>query len=159
MSINSQIRVRPATIEDKEFILSLVPRLTEFGPPSWRDAIQMISIDIEVLTNKLIDQPDNTAIFIAEDNQGKPLGFIHLQEGSDYYNKTRHGHISDIIIAPEAEGLGIGRVLLEKAEEWAHSMGYRWLTLNVFTQNHHAREVYKRFGFNEDTIKYVKELT
>ncbi len=77
MSINSNIQTRPASLNDKKFILSLLPRLIEFGPPSWRDGGQMVAADIQVLTDKLVNQPAGTAIFIAED-KGVPLGFIHL---------------------------------------------------------------------------------
>ncbi|HEY6977623.1 MAG TPA: GNAT family N-acetyltransferase [Chitinophagaceae bacterium] len=153
------IHIRPASIEDKEFVLSLLPRLSEFGPPPWRNRIQMINVDTRILIDKLTNRPAGTAIFIAQDSNGVPLGFIHLQTGSDYYNSEKHGHISDVIVAPEGEGKGIGRMLVEKAEEWARSQGYRWLTLSVFAQNVRAREVYERLGYGQDIIKYVKELS
>ncbi len=158
MNIDSNIQIRPASIGDKEFIISLVPRLVEFGPPSWRDDTQMIVTDAQVLSDKLLNQPPGTAVFIAEDANGVALGFIHLQTGTDYYNHKEHGHIADVIVAPEGEGSGIGRLLIAKGEEWARSQGYRWLTLSVFAQNLRAREVYKRLGYGEDIMKYVKEL-
>lgn len=159
MSTNSNIHTRPASIEDKEFILSLLPRLSEFGPPAWRDSAQMLSTDIQVLSEKLTDPPAGTAIFIAQDEQGVDLGFIHLQAGKDYYLHEPHGHIADLIVAPHGEGRGIGRLLMEKAEDWARSQGFRWLTLSVFAQNLRARELYERLGFGEDMMKYVKELS
>ena len=158
MGINSSIRTRPASLHDKEFIISLLPRLEEFGPPPWRDVDQMLATDIQVLSDKLIATPPGTAIFIAEDEQGIDLGFIHLQTGKDYYYHEAHGHIADLIVAPEGEGRGIGRVLIEKGEEWARSQGFRWLTLSVFAQNLRAREVYQRLGYGEDIMRYVKEL-
>lgn len=158
MNIDSNIKIRPASIADKEFIISLVPRLVEFNPPAWRDAAQMTVIDNQVLSDKLLNQPVGTAVFIAEDNDGVALGFIHLQTGTDYYNGEEHGHISDVIVAPEGEGRGIGSLLIAKGEEWARIQGYRWLTLSVFAQNLRAREVYKRLGYGEDIMKYVKEL-
>src|SRR5689334_11916591 len=103
------IHIRPATIDDTTFILSLIPRLVEFGPPSWRDAAQMTVVDSKVLRDKLSTQPSGTAIFIAEDDQKVALGFIHLQTGTDYYNSEKHGHISDIIVTTQGEGRGIGR--------------------------------------------------
>ena len=63
-----------------------------------------------------------------------------------------------MIVAPEGEGGGIGRALIAKGEEWARAQGYRWLTLSVFAQNLRAREIYKRLGYGEDIMKYVKEL-
>ncbi len=158
VSINSNIKIRPASIGDKEFIISLVPRLVEFNPPSWRDAAQMTVTDSQILDDKLLNQPSGTAIFIAENGDGTALGFIHLQTGTDYYNREEHGHISDVIVAPEGEGRGIGSLLIAKGEEWAREHGYRWLTLSVFAQNLRAREVYKRLGYGEDIMKYVREL-
>ena len=158
MNKNSNLQIRPASIGDKEFIISLIPRLVEFGPPSWRDTARMTTADIQILNDKLANQPSGTAIFIAEGDKGIRLGFIHLQTGTDHYNREEHGHISDIIVAPEGEGRGIGRLLMEKGEEWARFQGYRWLTLSVFAQNLRAREIYKRLGYGEDIMKYVKEL-
>jgi len=158
MNMNTNIQIRPATAQDQEFILALVPRLVEFGPPNWRNIPEMISTDIQVLSEALSNRTPETAFFVAEDEKGTPLGFIHLQTGTDYYNHDKHGHIANVIVAPEGEGRGIGRMLMEKGEEWARLQGYRWLTLSVFAENVRAREVYKRLGYGEDIMKYVKEL-
>lgn len=157
-NVNFVVQIRPAELRDKEFIVSLLPRLVEFGPPPWRDIQQMTTADTQIITDKLDNRPPGTAIFIAEDDKGVALGFIHLQEGSDFYNREKHGHISDIIVTPEAEGRGIGRALIEEGEEWAQTQGFRWLTLSVFAQNIRARETYERLGFGADFMKYVKEL-
>jgi ribosomal protein S18 acetylase RimI-like enzyme len=158
MSLKSTIQIRPASISDKEFIISLLPRLGEFGPPPWRDVTQMLVTDIQVLSDSLLNPSPGTAIFIAVDADGVALGFIHLKTGTDYYHHQEHGHIADVIVTPAGEGRGIGRMLIAKGEEWARSQGYRWLTLSVFAQNLRAREVYKRLGYGEDIMKYVKEL-
>ncbi|MEO6546729.1 MAG: GNAT family N-acetyltransferase, partial [Ferruginibacter sp.] len=73
-------------------------------------------------------------------------------------NSEKHAHIADVIVAPEGSGKGIGALLMEKAEEWARSQGYHWLTLSVFAQNTRARELYERLGFGPDIMKYVKSL-
>jgi GNAT superfamily N-acetyltransferase len=158
MSTNPDIGIRSARLDDEEFIISLLPRLVEFGPPPWRDAVQMTAIDTQVLSERLSTQAPDAAIFIAEDENGTPLGFIHLRTATDYYTREEHGHIADIVVASESEGLGVGRALIAKGEEWARGQGYRWLTLNVFAQNLHAREVYKRLGYGEDIMSYVKQL-
>lgn len=152
------MRIRPASQADREFVVSLMPRLVEFGPPAWRDPEQMTAHDTRVITESLLDPNAGAAVLIAEDSDGTPLGFIHLHAATEHYNREEHGHVEDIIVAPAGEGRGVGRALLEKAEEWARSRGYRWLTLNVFAENLRAREVYKRLGYGEDMVKYVKEL-
>lgn len=152
------MKIRPATIEDEDFILSLIPRLTSFGPPAWRNVEEMTAYDSHVIMQSLQDQTADTAIYIAEDEMKTPLGFIHLFAGSDYYYKEKHGHISDLIVADGVEGKGVGKKLLETGEEWARAKGFRWLTLSVFAQNHRARDLYQRAGYGEDIVKYVKEL-
>lgn len=152
------VRIRPASEADREFVVSLMPRLVEFGPPAWRDAAQMTAHDTGVITESLLNPSPGAAVFVAEDEDGTPLGFIHLHDATEHYNREEHGHVEDIIVAPAGEGRGVGRALLEKAEEWARSRGYRWLTLNVFAENVRAREVYRRLGYGEDMVKYVKEL-
>ena len=152
------IKIRQATAEDESFILSLIPRLTAFGPPPWRHVHEMTAYDSHIILRSLHDQPEDTIILIAEDEDGTSLGLIHLFEGSDYYFKRRHGHISDLIVADEAEGRGVGKMLLETGEAWAKEKGYSWLTLSVFAQNQRAIDLYQRAGYGADIIKYVKEI-
>ena len=156
--MEANVQIRPATASDEEFILSLAPRLVEFGVPAWRDSAQMIATDRQVLRDKLREQPQGSAIFIAEDERGVALGLIHLQPGADYYHREPHGHIADLIVAAAGEGRGVGRRLMAAAEEWARARGFGWLTLSVFADNRRARELYTRLGFGEDIIKYVKPL-
>lgn len=156
--MKSEVRIRPASAADREFIISLMPRLVEFGPPRWRDPAQMSETDTRIIVGSLLDPSQGTDIFIAEDAGGNALGLIHLHPATEHYNKEEHGHVEDLIVSKEGEGRGVGRALLEKAEEWARSRGYRWLTLNVFAENSRARELYKRLGYGEDIVKCVKEL-
>ena len=155
--MSSTITIRPATIDDKDFILSMVPRLVEFGPPRWRDKEKLVAFDRKVLDNELSNPHGDDAIFVAEENK-KKLGFIHVRFGSDYYYKEKHGHVEDLVVAAEGEGRGVGKLLIKKAEEWARLQGFRWLTLNVFAKNEKARQVYDKLGYGEDILKYVKEL-
>lgn len=157
-SAASDIRIRPARPDDREFIISLLPRLVEFGPPPWRDAAGMTATDIQVLSDALSGRPPGSAVFVAEDGGGAALGFIHLRTASDYYTREEHGHIADIVVAHGGEGRGVGRALMARGEEWARGRGYRWLTLGVFAQNLRAREFYKKAGYGEDVMRYVKEL-
>jgi GNAT superfamily N-acetyltransferase len=159
MDTESRVRIRPAESKDRDFIISLAPRMAEFGPPHWRDPAQMASADQRVLDNVLSTRPPKTAIFIAEDSEtGTALGFIHLNTNSDYYTLEEHGHISDIVVAATEERRGVGHALMEAGEEWARRQGYRLLTLNVFVENRTARRLYEKLGYGEETIKYVKEM-
>jgi ribosomal protein S18 acetylase RimI-like enzyme len=97
-----------------------------------------------------------SAIFVAEDENGKLAGFIHLQAENDYFRNEKYGYISDLAVDASFEGQGIGRKLLDTAEEWARAKGYRLLALYVFSGNRRARQLYEKYGFTEEVIKYVK---
>lgn len=56
MSTNSSLQIRPASLRDRDFIIFLLPRLAEFGPPPWRDDSQMLATDIQVLSDTLTQQ-------------------------------------------------------------------------------------------------------
>lgn len=152
------VRVRPARAPDGEFIIPLIPRLAEFGPPPWRDAAEMTAAESGVIAEALRAPAADEAIFVAEDGDAQPLGFIHLVTGVDYFTRAAHGHISALVVAHRGEGRGVGRALMGAGEEWARGRNYRLLTLNVFARNSRARDFYERLGYGEDTLKYVKEL-
>lgn len=150
------LHIRPATLADEPFIRAVMPRLVEFGPPAWREAAQLTATDVAVLLESLRAPTAQRRVLLAE-QQGRPQGLLHLTVNTDFYQQ-QHGHVADLAVAAEAEGQGIGRALLQYAEDWARTAGFPWLTLSVFAQNERARAVYERAGFQQDIIKYLKVL-
>ncbi len=153
------MRIRPASPADHEFIQQLAPRLVEFGAVPGRDPHQMVGRDRACLAQALLAPPSaHTAIFIAEDEQGEPLGFVNLTTATDYYTNSTTAHIADLVVAARAGGRGVGTALVERAEEWAKQEGFALLTLNVFGANEQARRLYRRLGFAEEWIRCIKRL-
>jgi ribosomal protein S18 acetylase RimI-like enzyme len=153
------VRIRPASLADLEFIQQLAPRLTEFGPVPGRERREMVERDRACLAEALRGLPSpRAAIFIAEDEQGEPLGFVNLTTATDYYTNSTTAHIADLVVAPRAGGRGVGSALVERAEEWARHEGLALLTLNVFGGNEQARRLYRRLGFAEEWIRCIKRL-
>jgi ribosomal protein S18 acetylase RimI-like enzyme len=152
------VRIRPAVRSDREFILNLAPRLTEFGDVPGRDAASMAQRDRDVLAQTLEDRPPATEIFVAEDDDGTRVGFIHLTTADDYYSASTTAHVADIVVVSEAGGAGVGTALLAHAEAWARERGFALLTLNVFAANERARRLYTRVGFHEEWIRCIKRL-
>jgi len=63
-----------------------------------------------------------------------------------------------LAVETASQGQGVGRLLMDAAEAWARSRGYRRITLNVFAQNERARQIYERLGYEPETVHYLKEL-
>ena len=97
------------------------------------------------------------AVFVAE-LEGSVVGFVHVHSHVDYYRRRSHGHVADIVVAEQAEGLGIAGELLGEAERWACRQGYDWLTISVFDENARAAGLYERRGFRRDTRTLLKVL-
>ena len=152
------VRVRAARDDDREFILALVYRLAEFGPPPWHDAGVMTTAEQAVIAGALASPRDDEAIFVAEDDDGSPLGFAHAVTHTDYFTREPHGHVSALVVAPAAERTGAGRALMRACEDWSRTRGYALVTLNVFAVNTRAVAFYERLGYAPDTYKYAKQL-
>lgn len=95
-------------------------------------------------------------VFVAE-RHGEAVGCLHMLTTTDFFGR-RHAHVSVIATSEKAEGTGVGRALLDRAEAWSRDRGMTLLTLNVFDANTHARRFYERAGFAPETLKYAKEL-
>jgi GNAT superfamily N-acetyltransferase len=154
-----ELRIRHAAPADRAWLLPLVPRLHEFGPPPWREVRHMNAAVAEGLAAALEAPAEGTALLVAEQAaDAAPLGFVHVVTAADYFTREPHGHVSDLVVARAGEGRGVGRALLAAAERWALARGYRLLTLNVFVGNDRARALYERCGYVPEWTKMVKEL-
>lgn len=145
--------------EDRAFVLDLGERLIAFGDVPGRDRDAMIARDRAVIAAVLDGESGADAtILVAVDDDGRPLGFIHLTTADDYYSNSVTAHVADVVVARAAEGRGVGAALLAAAEDWARARRFTLLTLNVFTANHRARALYERLGFAEEWIRCIKRL-
>jgi GNAT superfamily N-acetyltransferase len=151
------IRVRPARGADRAFVLDTAARLADFGPPAWRSPEELVEGEARTLRDFFESPDDGSTLLIAEAGERR-VGFALVEELRDYFTLERHGHVGILAVTAGAEGHGVGGALLRAAEAWARDRGFRTLTLNVFSGNHHARAVYEHMGFEEDTVKYVKQI-
>lgn len=139
-------------------MMSLTPRFSDIDLPAWRTKHE-VDYTNQLALEKAIHVPESDAmIFIAETEDKRPAGFIHLQTQIDYFNGEDCGYISDLAVDISFEGQGVGRALMNKAEEWARERGYRLLTLYVFAGNMHAQQLYEKNGFQPEVIKYAKVI-
>jgi len=152
------VEIRAAVPEDREFILRLAERLTEFGEVPGRDRAAMLGRDRAVLAAALDEGPPLATLFVAVGDAGRPLGFIHIVSADDYYSARETAHVADVVVEREAAGQGVGTALIAHAEEWARAQGFTLLTLNVFSGNRRARDLYERLGFSEEWVRCIKRL-
>ncbi|HEY6985095.1 MAG TPA: GNAT family N-acetyltransferase [Rhodanobacteraceae bacterium] len=153
----TDLQIREARADDAEFILSLVPRFVAFELPPWRDRAETTDGVRRDIERHLADRPDGSYLFVAGTPSGR-AGFLHLQATRDFFTGAPNCHISDIVVAPDRDGQGIGSRLLTFAEDWARQHGCRFLTLGVFPGNARARALYERRGYGIELLRMVKAL-
>lgn len=150
--------IRLAHADDDEFILEVANRLVAFDLPPWRKRSETLTGIRTDIARHLRELPPASHLFVAEDEDGQRLGFLHLQTQKDFFTGVLNCHVSDIVVATEHDGKGIGSAMLRYAERWAKEHRCRHVTLSVFPGNERARELYLRHGFGEETIRMAKLL-
>ena len=149
--------IRPARPDDQDAVVALVPRLATTGTPPGRDPDQVAATDLATIGPLVASRPPGTEVLVAEDD-GRVVGFVHLTTVTDYYTRQRIGHVSDLVVAEEAEGRGVGRALMAAGEAWARGRGYPMVQLYVLVGNDGARALYERLGYAAEWFKYVKSV-
>jgi GNAT superfamily N-acetyltransferase len=153
-----QVSIRPAAASDAPVIRSLADRLPAFGP-STREPAEIAARERTALEEALSQSSPGSAVLVAEQPTRGVVGVILLDSRRDYFTNEAHGHVSILAVSREAEGQGVGRALLQAADDWARSKHFAKLTLAVFAENRRAKEVYERQGWRAELETWFKRLS
>ena len=126
---------------------------------------QMITIDevsqglIEQNHNLRLEHGDTNQVFIARHQGEQRAGYVWVgQVGSTFTGKNQ-AFIINLYVSPEFRGIGIGSILMGKAEEWAHLHNLDRIGLSVAVHNRMAIELYERAGYIAETIRMYKNIS
>lgn len=107
--------------------------------------------------------PNVTAVFIAESEAGDELGFLELalRSFSDGCESMPVPHVEGWYVEANARGKGVGRALMQAAEEWSVARGYSELASDTELGNASSLRAHERCGFEEveRLIKLRKALS
>ena len=151
------VSIRPASPNDRSFVLDLAERLVSFDVPPHREKAELVEGDRRALREWFDSPKAAEAMFIAE-LDGTPAGCAYLVTLVDYFNERPHAHLSVLVVAAAAEGKGVGSALLDRSVEWAKDQNSDRLTLSALVTNARARALYERKGFGGEYIRYVLPL-
>ena len=102
------------------------------------------------------------ALFMAE-LSGEAVGYVCCYAGHDddmmiHAEARPHGYVSDVFVAPEHRGRGVGAALLTAAEDYLAGLGFNQVRLAVLAANADARAVYEKRGYRAYEVIYEKPL-
>jgi GNAT superfamily N-acetyltransferase len=144
----SEVKIREANISDAASIARLSGQL---GYPATPEELE------ERLLSIL--QKKKHRVYVAELPDKLVVGWIHVF-GTQYLMAESLAEVGGLIVDESNRGHGIGRALVETAEEWAVTMGYRYLRIRSNIIRTEAHRFYKRMGYNwaKTSLVFVKSL-
>jgi len=145
----SGLRVRPYRPSDRRAVLRIAAESFEgvcldenierrFGRvgESWRQ-LKKDAVDYDLMQNP-------GSAFVAE-LDGRVVGFVCNRL---YYSRSI-GHVANLAVAPEFQGRGIGKALMQASLEHFRRRGMRFARIETLEQNEKGRRFYPSLGFQE----------
>jgi len=83
-------------------------------------------------------------ILIAEDGEGRLLGSIYMER-----RDLQRGYLGMLAVDPDVQGRGLGRRLMEEAEDRFRAEGVECVEITVLNMRPELPPLYRRFGYVE----------
>lgn len=104
---------------------------------------------------------ENIGLFVVEADE-ELIGFVHvLIRDTPIFPVIIPQHyavIDGIGVKSEFQNHGIGKILMEKAQEWAATNGAVFIELNVYEFNKNAISFYERLGYQVSSRRMRKSI-
>jgi putative acetyltransferase len=130
------------------------------GHPEVYAATLQLPLPSEAMWRQRIEAmaaPDRTDLQLVAELEGRVVGCAGLHPAPQL--RRRHAAILGICVAPEAQGRGVGRALMQGLCDYADGWGQLLrIELTVFTDNARAIALYQRFGFRHEGTHHAFAL-
>ena len=137
-------------------MLELFPRLASFDLPDYRNPDHLWADDAKMLKQWADGDRGDCFVHVAKGEKGQVQGVSMVTLRPELLSHSPSAHLEALVVAEGAEGQGIGGSLLAAAEDEARQRGALSMSLHVFAQNHRARRIYERAGYEGELMRYIK---
>jgi len=148
------LRVRPGQLEDVPLIAELIRGLARY-----ENLEHEVVMTEEKLTDSLFGDRRYAETLIAEEEDGKPVGFALFFHNYSTVLAQPGIYLEDLFVLPEHRGGGAGRALLERLAQLAVERGCGRLEWAVLNWNKDAIRFYERLGARPNSEWTVYRLT
>ena len=97
-------------------------------------------------------------ILLAHPDRGPAVGLVGLQAFPVLHASAPVAYITALVVAPAAQGRGVGRAQVTAAEAWARSAGCSRLTVTSAEHRAGAHTFYTRLGLPYTGRRYSRQL-
>jgi GNAT superfamily N-acetyltransferase len=146
---NPSIHIREAVLDDAPQICKLANQL---GYPG---EIEKFIARLE----KMLDNPTQNVLVAANQRQ-QAVGYIHFHPHNSLENDPVV-EIGGLVVSEEFRRMGIGKILMVAAEDWAKSAGFSRIRLHSNIIREDAHIFYQALGYSITKTQraFVKDLT
>lgn len=157
-----QYRIRKAQKKDLKNITDLAVSMVKHSVSPFREvkldeAKQFRKDDLKSL--ELGMGNPNLGIFIAEEIDGTFIGHvISMANFTESSTGENQGYVFDLAVHDKYRRLGIGKNLMDTAEEFCKKQGMKYMALNVTVSNTSAVDFYEDLGYLVERKRMMKKL-
>ena len=158
------MRIRAYTNRDAPEIRRMLNSLIEYADEILPDDVKKFEElgDREKALNYCIGlnkSKNKWKTFVCEGGDGELLGFITggIEKEIPGFRFSSYGNVEIFFVEKGFRGRGMGRDLLERMEAWFIEKECDAVKVDTWISNTAARKAYKRMGFSEIALTFVKE--
>lgn len=136
--------LRRAKVSDANALLALLKRLERETPffPWLPDERSLTAADLE---ERIASATVQDRLILLADHGGKTAGYVDIRRAG--LQRLAHGASLELGVRKASWGAGIGRALMQAAEEWARKRGVLRIGFPVVSENLRAIGLYLRLGY------------
>ncbi|MBN2076012.1 MAG: GNAT family N-acetyltransferase [Dehalococcoidales bacterium] len=116
------------------------------------------TISEEGMLNRLehVEKSDIDYLFVCEED-GNILGLLGLRIRVNLEEVSKFGEISAIVVRPESRKKGVGRYMMDYADNLSRDLGCKgmWL-VSGFGREEEAHKFYERLGYEINGYRFIR---
>ena len=97
----------------------------------------------------------NVTVAVAK---GEVIGLVGVHRTVTVHRPAPVGRITILVVAEAAQDHGIGRILVEAAEQWCRKAGCRIIEVTSNDRRSAAHAFYRHLGYERTSLRFMKEL-
>lgn len=145
--MTEDIVIRDARVEDAD---ALAPLLATLGYPADASAVRD--------RYRRVLETDPTARVLVGTYRDRVAGVATLHVTPMIHRPTAVGRITVLVVAPESQGTGVGRRLVEAAERHFAALGLERVEVTSGVSHRPAYDFYRRLGYEDHGVRFAKPL-
>jgi ribosomal protein S18 acetylase RimI-like enzyme len=147
--------VRDLLVELGEYIVSIDKDNLEIIHPDYREKLALVDLlDVKNNHGKCYLAIENNKVI------GLIMGTIPPYSEYDYldYKCPKRGRVTELVVTKKIRKSGVGKLLMNKMEDYFKSQGCEYVLIDVFAYNENAINFYDKQGYHHRMHVDIKKL-